>query len=289
MSTITTHNSSYSIYDLESSYYQLWENRDLRVEDKFFVFSSYGLASPLIPCSIVATYLLLITCILPKFMENRKPFHMKGILLVYNFIQVVLSCLCVYYMWVGGGHGSYFCHNVEYHTDPGSTGMLMLTGAYTYYTNKYVELLDTVFFALRKKWNQISFLHVYHHAIMPLYMFIGVRWLPGGHIGFGGGLLNSLVHVVMYSYYLLAALEVPQKYLWWKKYLTLFQIVQFILLFGQGTIFLLGYALDLEYAKCGYPWQMSALGLAILYGPFLIMFSKFYSASYTKKSSKKEN
>ena len=125
--------------------------------------------------------------------------------------------------------------------------MLMLTGAYTYYTNKYVELLDTVFFALRKKWNQISFLHVYHHAIMPLYMFIGVcnllffnylidtliklllnwieimknfiiifkvRWLPGGHIGFGGGLLNSLVHVVMYSYYLLAALEVPQKYLW---------------------------------------------------------------------------
>ena len=41
-----------------------------------------------------------------------------------------------------------------------------------------------------------------------------VRWLPGGHIGFGGGLLNSMVHVVMYSYYLLAALEVPQKYLW---------------------------------------------------------------------------
>ena len=76
MSAFTTHNSSYSIYgkfevnlqvtdwdiltpvfvntalssidsiflDLESSYYQLWENRDLRVEDKFFVFSSYGLA-----------------------------------------------------------------------------------------------------------------------------------------------------------------------------------------------------------------------------------------------------
>ena len=50
----------------------------------------------------------------------------------------------------------------------------MLFGAYTYYTNKYVELLDTIFFALRKKWNQISFLHVYHHAVMPLYMFIGV-------------------------------------------------------------------------------------------------------------------
>ena len=39
-------------------------------------------------------------------------------------------------------------------------------------------------------------------------------WLTGGHIGFAGGLLNSLVHVFMYSYYLLAAMEVPQKYLW---------------------------------------------------------------------------
>lgn len=107
MTAMNPQNSSYTIYDLETSYYQLWENRDLRVEDKFFVFSSYGLASPLIPCTIVACYLLLITWILPEFMKNREPFHMKGTLLVYNFIQVVLSCLCVYYMWVGGGHGSY--------------------------------------------------------------------------------------------------------------------------------------------------------------------------------------
>ena len=74
----------------------------------------------------------------------------------------------------------------------------------------------------------------------------------------------------------------------WKKYLTLFQIAQFIILFGQGTIFLIGYALGLEYAKCGYPWQMSALGLAVLYGPFLFMFSKFYTSAYSKKSPKKD-
>lgn len=30
--------------DIEESYFRFWENRDLRVEDKFFVFSSYGLA-----------------------------------------------------------------------------------------------------------------------------------------------------------------------------------------------------------------------------------------------------
>ena len=33
-----------------------------------------------------------------------------------------------------------------------------------FYT-KLVDLLDTIFFVLRKKSNQISFLHVYHHFI----------------------------------------------------------------------------------------------------------------------------
>lgn len=40
------------------------------------------------------------------------------------------------------------------------------------------------------------------------------------------GLINSFVHIVMYTYYLLAAL-LPQyqKYLWWKKYITTLQMV----------------------------------------------------------------
>jgi hypothetical protein len=40
------------------------------------------------------------------------------------------------------------------------------------------------------------------------------------------GLLNSFVHVVMYTYYLIAALGPRfQKYLWWKKYMTWIQLV----------------------------------------------------------------
>ncbi len=38
--------------------------------------------------------------------------------------------------------------------------------------------------------------------------------------------LNSFVHVVMYTYYALSAMGPKvQKYLWWKKYLTQFQLV----------------------------------------------------------------
>ena len=49
-----------------------------------------------------------------------------------------------------------------------------------YYISKLVEFLDTVFFILRKKDNQISFLHVYHHASMFPIWWIGVKWVPGG-------------------------------------------------------------------------------------------------------------
>ena len=46
--------------------------------------------------------------------------------------------------------------------------------------------------------------------------------------GFGTfhSMLNSFIHLVMYSYYGLAALGPKyQKYLWWKKYMTKMQIV----------------------------------------------------------------
>lgn len=54
------------------------------------------------------------------------------------------------------------------------------------------------------------------------YMLIrwGVKFMPGGHSSFFG-LLNTFVHIIMYTYYMLAAMGPEmQKYLWWKKYLT---------------------------------------------------------------------
>ena len=66
----------------------------------------------------------------------------------------------------------------------------------------------------RKKYGQISLLHVYHHSIMPINVWLGVRFLPGGH-GTFFGLVNAFVHVVMYTYYLIAGLGPAfQKYIW---------------------------------------------------------------------------
>lgn len=42
------------------------------------------------------------------------------------------------------------------------------------------------------------------------------------------GVINSFVHIIMYTYYLLAAIGPHlHKYLWWKKYITDLQMVSF--------------------------------------------------------------
>jgi len=101
----------------------------------------------------------------------------------------------------------------------------MARAVWLYYIAKITELLDTVFFVLRKKQRQISFLHLYHHTLMPVCAFIGVKYFAGGH-GTLLGFINSFIHIIMYAYYLLSAMgPAVQKYLWWKKYITILQIV----------------------------------------------------------------
>ena len=37
-----------------------------------------------------------------------------------------------------------------------------------------------VFFILRKKFGQVTFLHVYHHSTMAVISWIGFKFVPGG-------------------------------------------------------------------------------------------------------------
>lgn len=79
----------------------------------------------------------------------------------------------------------------------------------------------------------------------------------------------------MYTYYMLAAVGPEmQKYLWWKKYLTRLQIVQFIIVFAH--------ALQLNFRNpCKYPAHLSfiVMPLAVM---FLGLFTNFYWSAYLK-------
>ncbi|KYN03231.1 Elongation of very long chain fatty acids protein 4 [Cyphomyrmex costatus] len=151
----------------------------------------------------------------------------------------------------------------------------MADGVYLYFVCKLIELLDTVFFVLRKKDRQITFLHLYHHSLMPVCAWIGVKFFAGGHPTLLG-VINAFVHVFMYTYYMLAAFGPHmQKYLWWKKYLTIIQIIQFIIVFFHNF--------QMLFTSCNFPKPLSFL-LMINAGLFMYMFGSFYVNNYLKSN-----
>ena len=136
-----------------------------------------------------------------------------------------------------------------------------------YYFCKFTEFLDTIFFVLRKKNDQITSLHVIHHTIMPISCWWGIKFAPGGQGSFFG-LINSAIHVVMYTYYLLAAMGPKyQKYLWWKKHITAMQMAQFALVFYHSAQGL--------YYDCDYPKVFLCI-FCFHSLMFFCLFSNFY-------------
>ncbi|KAL7292507.1 hypothetical protein TKK_0014082 [Trichogramma kaykai] len=248
----------------------IWKRYDPRTSDWFLV-SAPG---PLL--AIVAFYVYFSTSLGPRLMKDRQPFTLRKTLIVYNFIQVILSIYLVYEGLMAGWLNDYSfkCQPVDYSDNP--KAMRMAKGVYLYFACKLIELLDTVFFVLRKKQRQISFLHVYHHAMMPVCAWIGVRYVPGGHPTLLG-VINSFIHVLMYAYYMLSAFGPEmQKYLWWKRHLTSLQLVQFSIILVHN--------LQILFTDCNFPKFLAFL-LCINAGLFIYLFGSFYVKNYIKDNN----
>uniref|UniRef100_A0A0A9X8R0 Elongation of very long chain fatty acids protein n=2 Tax=Lygus hesperus TaxID=30085 RepID=A0A0A9X8R0_LYGHE len=224
------------------------------------------MGSPLPTIFLSLAYVFIVKYLGPKLMENRKPFQLRKAIIVYNACMVAFSSWIVYegVTWGWAAGVSFRCEPCDFSNSP--RALRVASCAWWYFFSKLVEFIDTFFFVLRKKNNQISTLHVTHHAIMPIGVWFGASLYPGGQAVFFG-ILNSFVHVIMYSYYLLAALGPEfKKYLWWKKYLTIIQLVQFVLIFFH--------TMQLFFIDCAVPILFGYLisGYAAL---FIALFSRF--------------
>lgn len=71
----------------------------------------------------------------------------------------------------------------------------IVNAVWWFYFSKCLEFSDSFFFVLRKKTNQLTFLHVYHHSTMFPLWWIGVKFVPSGSC--------KLQHqLTVYSYHL---------------------------------------------------------------------------------------
>lgn len=257
-----------SIQNLVDNYNYMMSRKDPRVDGWLLM------GSPFYTPIICASYIYFVKSLGPKLMRDRKPFELKLPIIIYNIVQVVFS---IYVVYKGLVHAwlyrySLTCQPIDYSDDPDE--LIVVEMCWWYYICKLTEFLDTVFFVLRKKNDQITNLHVIHHSIMPAAVWWGVRFSPGGH-GTFFGILNTFVHVVMYSYYLLAAMGPKfQKYLWWKKHLTTLQMVQFV------AVFL--HTIQLFFNDCNYP-KIIAYAMCFNSVMFMGLFTNFYIQAYIKR------
>jgi hypothetical protein len=124
--------------------------------------------------------------------------------------------------------------------------------SYFYYLSKYYELLDTILQILKGREPPHFFLHVYHHATVLLMAWAWIEYKVS--LQFIALLFNTGVHVVMYYYYFCRSLGWR---VWWKRYVTMFQIVQFC------TSFLF-YMVTIGLTLSGYECAGSTMLLANL-------------------------
>lgn len=109
--------------------------------------------------------------------------------------------------------------------------------------------------------------------------WVVISWIPAGQAYFGAA-LNCVVHVFMYTYYAFSVIPSLKDKLWWKKYITTFQLVQFIITFSHTS-----YGIYLTMSgKCSFPlWGQVLLSSYMVI--MLILFSNFYIHEYIKKTN----
>merc|ERR1719313_1761624 len=129
----------------------------------------------------------------------------KAVLMLYNAAQVVINGYVAYAIAapLGGrvwGIGLKDSPALRY-------------GVFLHMLCKYLDYTDTLIIILRKKSEQLSFLHLWHHATILLVWGWVVNTWPtkeeGGSAAYAyGAWVNAIVHVIMYFYYGVTALNI---------------------------------------------------------------------------------
>jgi len=211
-----------------------------------------------------------------RAMMSRKPPHLRTLLVAHNTLCAVVSAaLFASLAWALADKApttslhQLVCSRVS-HED----GRLQAV-YYANYLMKYWELADTALLVARKR--KVTFLHSFHHAATLALAYVhliehsAVQWVPI--------LLNVAVHILMYSYYAMAAAGHRPGVLV-KSSLTAVQICQFVIgvtaaCYGFGVYVAGGW----DTGACWGTQLGAASGIGVL-GLYLVLFVRFFRHTY---------
>eukprot|EP00038_Savillea_parva_P031443 m.86612 g.86612 ORF g.86612 m.86612 type:complete len:300 (-) comp9671_c1_seq1:24-923(-) len=232
---------------------------------------------------VVLTWLVYWTVVYllgPIMASTQAPFKLTWVAAAHNTVLMVWSAVmlvaladAVIDQYNTFGLRALFCA-----ADDNQVSPRMHYWLYIFYVSKFYELLDTVLLRLKKR--PLIFLHWFHHTVVIAMTWSWVHFKM--NFACCGMLANTLVHVFMYYYYLCAALKIK---VWFKKYITSMQLVQFATSFALSVIYI-------QYASDGTPCYGSEFGpfeftLACNIS-FFVLFAVFYVQNYSTKAQSTE-
>lgn len=223
---------------------------------------------------IIITYIGFVKVFGPKFMMDRKPFDLRPLMLFFNSFMLAVNGSGFVIGLVASDFGSrlFSCTRVSESGKEDFKELLLIYLGYVYLIARILDMGDTLFFVLRKKFNNINFLHVFHHSAVPLIAFAGLKLHPAPHAGFLP-MTNVFVHTFLHAYYAMSCMGPEMsRFIWWKKHLTQMQLVQFASIFLHGSF---------TYAnpECTFPKFLSIAEIVISI-TFMVLFGKFYCNTY---------
>lgn len=250
------------------------EGLDPRTKDLPFIASNYQV--PL----IVVAYLYIVLKWGPDYMKDKKPYNLKTYIRCYDVFQVVMNG----YILVRFARLGFFdeptrlCIPLDYSMTP-----TLIEMSYTIWLGlmiRFTDLTETVTFVLRKKNNQISFLHLYHHVSVMLLGWYIARFYAV-QMAAVSLVVNSFVHMVMYTYYFLSSYgdKAPKILKKVKPLITIMQLTQFVILLLHS---ILGYIPSCE-PRMRMPATIADINLIINF----VLFYNFYQTTYKTRQKQK--
>lgn len=140
------------------------------------------IGSPISMIAIFVIYLLIVFKIGPNFMQHRPAFKLTNITRAYNAMQIFF---CVYFVVRFCSCGVTFaylwkCGTVPKTSDEITPSMMEFYNLYWYFMMlRLSEFLETIIFVLRKKQNQVTVLHVYHHIAVVSLLWLYLKYNSG--------------------------------------------------------------------------------------------------------------
>ncbi|CAL7946955.1 unnamed protein product [Xylocopa violacea] len=242
--------------------------------------NSWFLVSSPVPV-ILATlsYLYFVLQCGPRYMETRRSYNLKGFIKCYNIFQIVTNAWIVYEILEAGWYSDYFLSCIREERYMKTPQGYRFTNIMWYILClKIIDFIETGVFVLRKKQNQVSFLHLYHHVSTVLLSWICVKYFING-MSMTPFIVNCSVHVIMYTYYFLSSFGPSMQTLTApiKPLITIMQMVQFVVL--------IVYSFQAFVPGC--PGQKINSGIMIV--DLIInffLFYNFYKKNYVEKKKR---